>query len=198
MAVRGKLNIKQLLKKNYSNSKVFQNLAYGAAKKKADSLKKEALAEFEAHPVTKELQRGPSGGGSSLLGGRGNFFGFLGFREGEQPVEIVRDTLDDHIKIRNPKGTLKKISDTSFVWEFDINIPSATEIYNITPLAWSSKSWVKAVERGLTNYTKTIFKESQDSRSGVALQAKQNIGFITFRPTPYITNILKKLKAQLK
>ena len=77
------------------------------------------------------------------MGGRCNFFGLLGFREGEQPVEIVRDTLDDHIKIRNPKGTLKKISDTSFVWEFDINIPSATEIYNITPLAWSSKSCFK-------------------------------------------------------
>ena len=35
MAVRGKLNIRQLLKKNYSNSKVLQNLAYGAAKKKS-------------------------------------------------------------------------------------------------------------------------------------------------------------------
>ena len=79
MAVRGKLNIKQLLKKNYSNSKVLQNLAYGAAKKKAEGLQNVALKELNEHEVTKELEKGPSSGGSSLLGGRGNFFGFLGF-----------------------------------------------------------------------------------------------------------------------
>ena len=40
MATIKKLSIKQLLKKNYSNSKALQNLAYGAAKKKLDKLKK--------------------------------------------------------------------------------------------------------------------------------------------------------------
>ena len=75
MAVRGKITIDQVTKKVFSNSKVFQNLAYGAAKKKSDALKKEMLREFDQHEVTKELEKGPSGGGSSLLGGRGNFFG---------------------------------------------------------------------------------------------------------------------------
>lgn len=198
MAVRGKLNIKQLLKKNYSNSKVFQNLAYGTAKKKTDALKKEALREFDQHEVTKELEQGTSGMNSSLLGGRGNFFGFLGFNKGDQPVQIIRSILEDHIKIRNTKGKLKKVSATSFQWEFDIDIPSKAEIYAVTPMAWSSRSWVKGVERGVTNYTKTVFRDSEQSRSGIALQSKQNIGFITFKRTPYITALLDKLRKQLR
>ena len=40
MAVKGKISLKQLLKKEFANSKVFQNLAYGAVKKKADALKR--------------------------------------------------------------------------------------------------------------------------------------------------------------
>jgi len=198
MAVRGKLSIKQLLKKNYSNSKVLQNLAYGAAKKKTEGLKKEVLREFDQHEVTKELEQGTSGMNSSLLGGRGNFFGFLGFHQGDQPVQIIRNILEDHIKIRNTKGKLKKVSATSFIWEFDIDVPSKTEIYAVTPMTWSSKSWVKGVERGITNYTKTVFRDSERSRSGIALQSKQNVGFITFTPTPYISALLDKLKKQLK
>lgn len=198
MPTKRKLNIKQLLKKSYANSKGLQNLAYGAAKKKTERLKKEALKELNEHQVTKEIEKGSSGGGSSLLGGRGNFFGFLGFYRGQQPIEIIRDAFENHIKIKNKEGKLKKVSKTSFTWEFDINIPSKTEIYGVTPFEWSSRSWVKGVERGVTNYTQTIFKETGRSRSGVALQSSQNIGFITFRPTPYITPILDKLKKELK
>jgi hypothetical protein len=198
MAVTKKLNIRQLLKKNINKSKVFQNLAYGAAKKKIEGLKKETLREFNQHPVTKELEKGTSGMNSSLLGGRGNFFGFLGFHQGQQPVEIIRDIFEDHIKLRSRKPKLKKVSATSFTWEFDISVPSKTEIYAVTPMTWSSRSWVKGVERGVTNYTKTVFMESPQSRSGVALQSKQNVNFITFSPTPYITSLLDKLKKKLK
>jgi hypothetical protein len=161
-------------------------------------LKKEAIKELEQHQVTKELDKGDTGMGSSLLGGQGNFFGFLGFRKGAQPVEIIRDIFETSIRIRNPKGKLKKVSSTSFIWEFDISIPSKTEIYAVTPLPWSSKSWVKGVERGITNYAKTIFIDSDRSRSGVALQSNQNIGFISFSPAPYVTPIINNLKKQLK
>ena len=198
MARIKRLSIKQILKKNYSNSKALQNLAYGAAKKKLDKLKKETLSEFDKHPVTQEIEKGPSGMGSPLLGGTGNFFGFLGFNQGDNPVAIVRGALEDHIQMRSRRGKLKKVSDTSFTWEFDISVPSKTEIYSITPLSWSSRSWVKGVERGITNYTRTIFRESERSRSGIALQSKQKIRFVSFKPTPYITALLEKLKKEFK
>ena len=206
MAVRGKLKIDQLLKKNYSNSKVLHNLAYGAAKKKAQGLRNAALKEFNSHEVTKELEKGNSGMSSSLLGGRGNFFGFLGFEQGYQPVEVVREILENNIKIRSPKGKLKKVSKTTFSWEFGIDVPSKTEMYKATAtLPWTTKSWVKGIEGGITNATHTFFKKEgsgdvrfRRSKSGVALQSPQNIGFISFRPTPYITTLLEKLKKQLK
>ena len=198
MAKTKKLNIKQLLKKELSNSKVLKNLAYGAAKKKMEGLRNTALKQLDQHPVTQELEKGTSGMNSSLLGGRGNFFGFLGFLEGQQPVEIIRDAFKDHIKIRSQNPKLKKVSAASYTWEFDIDIPSKTEIYGVTPMAWSSRSWVKGVERGVTNYTKTIFTDSSESRSGIALQSKQNVNFITYSPTPYITSILDNLKKQLR
>ena len=197
MAVRGKITINQVTKKVFANSKVFQNLAYGAVKKKAAGLHKTALKELNEHEVTKELEKGPSGGGSSLLGGRGNFFGFLGFYPGQQPVTIIREAFRNSIKVRNKKGKLKKLSATSFSWEFDIDIPSPADIYKETPLEWSSRSWVRGIEKGITNATKTVFLDSERSRSGVALQTTRNIGFINFRPTPYVTEILDKLKKQL-
>ena len=197
MAVRGKITINQVTKKAFSNSKVFQNLAYGAVKKKAAGLHAAALKELNEHEVTKELEKGPSGGGSSLLGGRGNFFGFLGFYQGQQPVTIIREAFRNSVKVRNTKGKLKKLSATSFSWEFDIDIPSPADIYKETPLEWSSRSWVRGIEKGITNATKTVFLDSERSRSGVALQTTRNIGFINFRPTPYVTEILNKIKKQL-
>ena len=198
MAVKGKISLKQLFKKEFANSKVFQNLAYGAVKKKADALKKKTMAEFDKHEVTKELERGTSGRNSLLLGGRGNFFGFLGFNQGERPVEIVRNVLEQRINLKSNKGKLKKVTKTTFQWDFDINIPSKEDIYSVTPMPWSSKSWVKGVEGGITNYTQTIFKDTKRSRSGIALQTQRNIGFITFSPTPYITALLDKLRKELK
>ena len=110
MAVRGKITIDQVTKKAFSNSKVFQNLAYGAVKKKAAGLQNKALKELDTHVVTQELEKGPSSGGSRLLGGRGNFFGFLGFYQGQQPVTIIREAFRNIIKVRNTKGKLKKLS----------------------------------------------------------------------------------------
>ena len=197
MAVREKITIDQVTKKAFSNSKVFRNLAYGAAKKKAIRLKSEALKELDEHQVTKELEKGTDGGGSRLLGGRGNFFGFLGFRQGQQPVEIIRNIFEYGIRVKNTKGKLKKVSKNFLSWEFDVDIPTSADIYKVTPLEWSSRSWVRGVEAGITNATQTIFVDSNRSRSGVALQTNRNIGFINFRPTPYTTLIVEKLKKQL-
>jgi|TARA_R110000744_G_scaffold372979_1_gene484918 hypothetical protein len=198
MAVRGKITINQVTKKAFSNSKVFQNLAYGAAKKKAAGLRSTALKELNTHVVTQEIEKGPSSGGSRLLGGRGNFFGFLGFNERDQPVTIIRETFQNSIKVRNKTGKLKKLSATSFSWDFIIDIPSSADIYKSTRiLEWTSGSWVRGVEKGITNASKTIFLNSDTSRSGVALQTTRDIGFIKFSRTPYITEILNKLQKGL-
>ena len=86
MAKTKKLRITQKMRKEiFAKSQALQNLAYGAAKQKSDRLRRDLLREFDNHPVTKEIEQGPSGT-SSLLGGRGNFFGFLGFNSGDKPI----------------------------------------------------------------------------------------------------------------
>jgi|TARA_R100001129_G_scaffold118062_1_gene81533 hypothetical protein len=198
MAKTKKLRITQKMRKEiFAKSQALQNLAYGAAKQKSDRLRRDLLREFDNHPVTKEIEQGPSGT-SSLLGGRGNFFGFLGFNSGDKPIEILRDSLNDQFKILSKKGKVKKASKTSLIYSFDILYPTKTQIYAITPLAWTSKSWVKGVEKGITNYTQTVFKKSENSRSGVALQTDRKIGFIRFSPTPYVTQMLDKIRKELK
>ena len=198
MAKTKKLRITQKMRKEiFAKSQALQNLAYGAAKQKSDRLRRDLLREFDNHPVTKEIEQGPSGT-SSLLGGRGNFFGFLGFNSGDKPIEILRDSLNDQFKILSKKGKVKKASKTSLIYSFDILYPTKTQIYAITPLAWTSKSWVKGVEKCITNYTQTVFKKSENSRSGVALQTDRKIGFIRFSPTPYVTQMLDKIRKELK
>tara|TARA_B100000427_G_scaffold295838_1_gene275178 strand:- start:255 stop:857 length:603 start_codon:yes stop_codon:yes gene_type:complete len=195
-----KLNINDLLKNyNFKGSKELQKIAYNAAKRKVDKIKKEALDELNAHPVTKEIEAGPNAMGSPLLGGRGSLFGFLGFNQGSQPIEIVRGIFDKMFKVSRNQGHLRKVSKNKFLLEYDIGlVPSITDVYAQTPLTWSTKSWVKGIERGITNYTNTVFKDSENSRSGVALQSKQQINFIRFSPTPYIHEILKNAKKKFK
>jgi hypothetical protein len=197
MAILKKLTIKQLLRKNYSNSKALQNLAYGAAKRKADKLKSDLIKELNTHPVTKEIEQGPNGS-SSLFGGFGNLFGFLGFTPSQHPVKIIRDSFEKYISLEK-KPKLKKVSGTVFQWEFPIRYPSAQEIYAVTPLTWSTQSWVKGVERGIANFTHTIFTRSSKSRSGVALQTKEpQMTFTNFRPTPYVGAMLTNFGAKIK
>lgn len=200
MARVKKLNINRLLKKyNFKGSKELQKIAYREALKKANQIKKEAMDELNAHPVTKEIDAGPSATGSQLLGGRGNLFGFLGFNNGTQPVEIIRNVFDRMLTVDKRAGLIKRIANDKLIIEYKIqDVPTITDIYQLTPLTWSTKSWVKGIQRGITNYSQTIFKNSDNSRSGVALQTKRKIGFITFRPTPYIDQILKNARKKFR
>jgi len=195
-----KLNLNDLLKKyDFKGSKSLQRAAYNAAVKKANKIRKEALSELNQHAVTKEIEAGPNAMGSSLLGGRGSLFGFLGFDKGSQPVEILRSAFDRMFTVDRNQGVLKKISGTRFSLEYRVsNVPSITEMYAITPLTWTSKSWVKGIEKGISNYTNTVFKDSDNSRSGVAVQSKQKINFIKFNPTPYVSKILDNARKKFK
>jgi len=204
MARNKRLDLNRMLKKyNFKGSKELQRVAYNAADKKAENLKKEALAALDSHEVTMEIEAGPSSSVSLVLGGSGSLFGFLGFEASAKPMGILRSAIEDYIRVDKNKGRLTKVNKTNFKIEFDINIPSMEEIYRVTPLTWTTQSWVKGIERGITNYTNTVFPETTDktfpsSRSGVALQSRNKIRFMNLRAIPYITPILKQLKKKLK
>ena len=207
MARTNRLDLNRILQNyDFKGSKSLQNAAYRAAIKKAKETKKEVLKEFDKHEVTQEIEQGPKGRSSALLGGFGNFFGFLGFEKGSQPISILRDVLDSSFTVNRQRGRLKKVAKTTFTVEFDVDIPTDQQIYALTPLPWTTKSWVKGVEKGITNYSQTVFQERKGrgtlfdshSRSGVAIQVKRQVNFIKFSSTPYITSILDKARNILK
>ena len=204
---RSQIDINKILKTlSVTVPKGLEKLANRQAKKKADQIKKEVLKEFDKHEVTQEIKKGPSGKSSSLLGGRGNFFGFLGFEKNSQPVTMLREVLDASFYVTNKKGRVVRVNKNTFRIEFDIRVPNQLEIYGATPLPWTTKSWVQGVEKGITNYSKTVFQPrkgsgflyDKHSRSGVALQTSRQINFIKFSPTPYIMEILYKARNKLK
>ena len=80
MAKRSQLDMNRILKQiSVEVPKSLEKFANREVRKKANAIKKEVLQQFDKHEVTKEIKKGPSGRSSSLLGGQGNFFGFLGF-----------------------------------------------------------------------------------------------------------------------
>ena len=200
MARSKKLSLDRILKQyDLKGSKSLQRAAYRAAVEKAEKIKKEAIDELNKHKVTTEIEAGPNVNNSSLLGGRGSLFGFLGFQKSAQPVTILREAFTNMFTVNKNKGKVKKVSKRRFTLEYEIkNVPSIVDIYKITPLPWTSKSWVKGIERGITNYTQTVFKDSQNSRSGVAVQTNKQINFIRFSPVPYVSEILKNAKKKFK
>jgi hypothetical protein len=205
--LKRQLDANSALKKiNFKGSKRFQQLAYKLAKERAAKIKKEVIEDFNNHPVTKEVAQGPKGMSSHLLGGSGNLFGFLGFEQGSKPVMILREALRNSFEVNRQKMRVTSLKKNVFTVEFDVSIPTDQQIDSVTPLPWTTKSWVKGVEKGITNYSKTIFQPRKGvgslyqthSRSGVALQTDRSINFIKFTPTPYITEILKKARRKLR
>ena len=205
--LKTQLDANRALKKiNFKGSKRFQQMAFRVAKKRAAEIKKEVIQEFNNHEVTKEIAQGPKGTSSHLLGGNGNLFGFLGFEKGSKPVMILRDVLQNSFDVNRQRMRVTSVKNNVFTVEFDVNMPNEQQIDSITPLPWTTKSWVKGIEKGITNYSQTVFQPRKGagslyethSRSGVALQTTRTINFIKFTPTPYITEILRKARKKLK
>jgi len=161
------------------------------AQRKFNRAKREMITEFESHPITQELEGGPMGGNvSGTLGGVGNLFSFIGFQEGSNPIATLREMLNNYrINIMSPK-IIKRSSGVDF--QFRVTGPSMAEIEAATYLSWLGKSWVRGVERGMTglgNYLALM--GAIGSRSGGGIQAKTSYRGGAYRPTKYMSSLLR-------
>lgn len=148
---------------------------------------KEAQAKmilaFESHEVTRDIDRGPSGG--SLPGG-GNLFSFIGFESGDQPTNALRRLLTQAIKVKFISSTQKEIGVT-----FQIDIPTQDEVEALTPMPWApGRSWAREIEMGIPGLGQYLVKDSPASRSGKAIQIKSVIRTGQLGGKPYMTKIL--------
>ena len=159
------------------------------AQEQFQKIKKKMLAEFENHQVTKDLESF----GSSDLVPRGTLFGFLGFEKGQNPVDALRGVLERGTTIR--PGRIKMNQGERV---YVVTIPTKDELYAATPLPWApGRSWLKAVEFGISGLGNYMAVSSSSSRSGEGIQVENaNLGG-RFRNVKYVSSILKNMQKEL-
>tara|TARA_Y100000817_G_scaffold226028_1_gene178902 strand:- start:842 stop:1444 length:603 start_codon:yes stop_codon:yes gene_type:complete len=198
MARKLKLNLKQMLKKQFdpTRSKALENLAFASASKKLKTAQQMLLEELDKHPVTLSIEGGVK---SSALGYQANLFEFLGFNRGDKPVEVLRSAYSNFIHLKRVP-LKKKVSATQINYDFTVSYPSLTEVYAQTPLPWGGgRSWVRAIEKGgVSNFNYTLANHSYStSRSGSAIQSEHVVRDFNYKPIPYLSPIINKFRANL-
>ena len=164
------------------NRKAFQQRIIAAFEK----MKKEMLEEFLAHPVSVEILGGPNAENTSeTLGGYGNLFSFIGFDEGDSPLQTIIDLIESS-KIEDSRDT-----ESGFLMK--IFIPSKEDIFSATPMPWASgRSWAEGIERGISGFGYYLNTDSNSSRSSAGIQAQSVIRKGKFKNTSYISALLNK------
>lgn len=163
-------------------------------KDKFKKIKNELIKEFLSDPVTIEILQGASGTNiSGTLGGVSNLFAFIGFSSGEQPISPILQSLEN-IQIKYNK----EIREKGIGVEFDISLPTAQDIFSITPLPWANgRSWAEGIERGLSGLGYLLRKDG--GRSGAAVQSRVNkVRSGRFQNRPYISALMKKYKKRFE
>jgi hypothetical protein len=151
-----------------------------------EKIKDEMIAEFLSHPVTVELKGGPSASNiSGTLGGVSNLFGFIGFEADSDPIDPIFQLLN--------KTKYSKPTEIKSGLSYTIQMPTAQDIFDATPMPWASgRSWAKGIESGISGIGYLLRINSQNSRSGVAIQTNKKIRSGKFSNVPYISYLIKK------
>tara|TARA_R100000231_G_scaffold115938_1_gene86365 strand:- start:873 stop:1457 length:585 start_codon:yes stop_codon:yes gene_type:complete len=163
-------------------------------KKKFKDIKDEMIKEFISDPVTVEILEGPSAANiSGTLGGISNLFAFIGFNSGDQPILPILQSLEN-IQFTYSKEIRKK----GIGVEFDVSLPTAQDIFAVTPLPWATgRSWAEGIERGLSGLGYLLRKDG--GRSGAAVQSRVNkVRSGRFQNRPYISALIKKYKKRFE
>lgn len=178
-----------------SKLKTFRKKAISMANEKFLREKKKLINNFESHPVTRELRGGPGASNFSrtLPGGYGNLFSFIGFEESSDPVDIVRDALDN---TRIQKRPQKKIKNEKVTFSFVVDYPTLHELKSATRMPWEAGlSWLDRIEKGISGFGYYMnTRNRRFSRSGAGLQMDRKIRDGKYSPVSYYSGIINRFK----
>jgi len=163
-------------------------------RKRFKKLKQEMIKDFLTDSVTLEILEGAGATNiSGTLGGVSNLFAFIGFDSGEQPIAPILQLLE------GTRITYKQeIKQRGIGVEFEVSLPTAQDIFAITPLPWAAgRSWSEGIERGLSGLGYLLRKNK--GRSGAAIQSRVNkVRSGKFQNRPYISALIKKYKKRFE
>ena len=174
-------------------AKVSAPIARRLASRTFERAKQNVIKEVSRHPISEELES-PTFNSKFIVGGDHpkSLFGFFGFQEGTHPVEELLEHIQEDFWIKTDSPMVNR------QYNFPFNYLGIAELEALTPLHWSSRSWLKAVENGLSNIANFI-SMPEVGRSSFGIQIKnslKNPG--EFLPTPYMTPIIKEFIQTLK
>ena len=160
-----------------------------------ETLKNQMIEEFLNHPISQEISNGPQASNSSgSLNGYGNLFSFIGFEDGDEPIKPILEKLQT--------TNFKYSGDVPSGVKFSILLPTAKEIFDVTPMPWASgRSWAQGIETGISGLGFYLNLKSKNSRSGTGLQTSVKDNSKRFKNQQYISFLINKyttLFAQLK
>lgn len=170
---------------------------YNEAKIKFNQAKQLLLREVREHPICEELSTRPNN--SRFLGGAaGTLYGFLGFEDGQEPVEDLLDFLAANILFQINRPTAIGVFPTTVL------IPSLEDIESEGSLSipWDSRPWPIAVEEGISGLPHYLFLEEK-GRSLEGIQAKDRRGNLIkirsqdFKPVPFLKPIFARFRKRL-
>ena len=156
--------------------------------KKIIDAQNQMVQAYEEDPVTVEIDGGvSSSNSSSTLGGKGNLFSFIGFEEGSDPTQPVKQLLRNKINF-----SVKALTNGNF--KIEIAAPTKETLYSISPIPWNpGRSWLDGIEKGISGLGSYVYKESPASRSGKGIQTKTSVGG-RFSNRSYMSTILKEFQ----
>ena len=190
--------LSQSISKNPRVIKVIREQVKQIVDEYVEKSKQEMVNEFENHPVTKEIDNGPEASNiSNTLGGEGNLFSYIGFNDGTNPTEIIKDILSNSTKVED-RPTITSVGKDLKI-TFPISGPTINEIESVTPMPFEGgRSWVRGIEKGISGFSYYVFKKYlKGSRSGTGLQTESEIRTGSFKPTSYLSTILKKFYSKV-
>ena len=160
---------------------------------------REALKDFNSHPVTQEIESGPRAENlSGTLSGYGNLFSYIGFNQGSDPIHGLREFLEKRPRVYRNSRLVRGQNSVDYV--FRIQVPLFSEMEDFAQSPYEGRSWIKGMERGISGLGYYLHSKSgqlANSRSGFGLQTENRLRAMTFKPIKYMTSILERFRREI-
>ena len=120
-----------------------------AIQKEFDKLKRDFIREFNNDPVTQEIEAGPEANTTFVEGGYGNLYSLLGFDQGDDPIDPLRDYLNQNIILDTESRV--RLKGNKIIIDKRVEIPSVATMEDVAESETSfwGGSWLRLLHRGI-------------------------------------------------
>jgi len=180
--------------RGFAKSRAFKKKVKQMATKRFERAKKNLITGFDSHPVTREIEGGEGASNTSGTLSHGNLFTFIGFHQEDNPVEIVRQAIREKTRLLSPKT---RVQTNKIVVSHTVTVPTLEDLSGATPMPWEGKSWLRAIESGISGFGYYMHKRWEASRSGHGLQVNNRIRGGRYKPTKYYSELIRNFRKEI-